>query len=99
MLENNLQGRVFNEYNWGGYLIWRTQDLPVFVDGRTDLFGDKILGEWLTAVQAGEGWRDILNKWQVAYVLIDPGRPLAKALPEDGWKLLYSDAQAVVYGK
>lgn len=99
MIENKLKGNVFNEYNWGGYLIWRTQDLPVFVDGRTDLFGDKILSEWLTAIQAGEGWSDILNKWQVEYVFIDPERPLAKALPEQGWKLLYSDAQAVVYAK
>jgi hypothetical protein len=97
MLENNLHGRVFNEYNWGGYLIWRTQELPVFVDGRTDLFGDQIMGEWLTIVQAGEGWRENLDQWRVDFVLVDPGRPLAKALPEAGWKMLYSDTQAVLF--
>ncbi len=99
MVENNLHGNVFNEYNWGGYLIWRAPALPVFVDGRTDLFGDKILGDWLAAIQASPGWEDILNRWQVDFVLIDPGRPLAEALPDVGWKLLYSDPQAVLYGK
>ena len=28
----------YNSYNWGGYLIWR--GLPVFVDGRADVYGD-----------------------------------------------------------
>ncbi len=97
MLANKLHGKLFNEYNWGGYLIWRAPDLPVFVDGRTDLFGDQILGEWLVTVQAGEGWRQVLEKWQVDYVMIDPARPLAKALPGAGWKLLYTDKQAVLF--
>ncbi len=97
MLANKLHGRLFNEYNWGGYLIWRSQDLPVFVDGRTDLFGDQVLGEWLATIQAGESWRQALDKWQVDYIMIDPGRPLARALPQAGWKLLYTDPQAVIF--
>ncbi len=97
MLANKLHGKLFSEYNWGGYLIWQAPDLPVFVDGRTDLFGDQILGEWLATVQAGEGWRQVLEKWQVDYVMIDPARPLAIALPEAGWKLLYTDKQAAIF--
>jgi hypothetical protein len=99
MIDHQIKGRVFNEYNWGGYLAWRTSDVKVFVDGRTDLFGDEILGEWLTATQAGTGWQQILAKWKVDYVLIDPGRPLAQVLADNGWKLLYKDAHAVVYAQ
>ncbi|MCL2715268.1 MAG: hypothetical protein FWD68_11945 [Alphaproteobacteria bacterium] len=36
-IERHQLKRVFNEYGYGGYLIWR--DIPVFIDGRTELYG------------------------------------------------------------
>ena len=99
MTANALKGRVLNEYNWGGYLEWKSTDLQVFVDGRTDLFGDSVLNEWLGAVQAANGWQQTLQKWNIDYLLLDPGRPLAQAAAQAGWKILYQDSQAVVYGK
>ena len=92
-----LQGHLLNEYNWGGYLVWAQSRFPVFVDGRTDLFGDEVIGDWIVAVQAGEGWQEILEKWEVSIVMIEPGRPLAAALRESGWQLCYQDDQAVIY--
>jgi hypothetical protein len=35
-----LPGPLFNNYNWGGYIIWEQPQYPVFVEGRTDLYGD-----------------------------------------------------------
>ncbi len=99
MAANGLKGRVLNEYNWGGYLEWKTQDLQVFVDGRTDLFGDSVLTAWLGAVQAANGWEQTLQNWKIDYLLLDPSRPLAQAAARLGWKILYQDPQAVVYGK
>ena len=48
------EGRSFSEYSWGGYLVWHLPEDKVFVDGRTDLFGDEIIGEWRQVVQAEE---------------------------------------------
>lgn len=93
------EGRLFNSYNWGGYLIWQLPEYPVFVDGRTDLYGDEVIGEWIRIVQAGEGWQDELDRWGVNLVLIEPDRPLVKALDEAGWKLLYLDEMSVLYGR
>lgn len=31
----NYPGRMFNSYNWGGYLIWKYPERPVFIDGRS----------------------------------------------------------------
>jgi hypothetical protein len=91
--------RIFNSYNWGGYLIWEYPDQKVYVDGRTDLFGDEILSEWLTVVQAGDGWKDSLAKWGVTRVIIEPERPLAKVLPYTGWTAVYQDHVAVIFDK
>lgn len=90
------KGNLFNAYNWGGYLIWRNPDTRVFVDGRTDLFGDEVLGEWLTITQAGEGWKEKLEKWDISRVIIEPHRPLVSALISTGWVERYRDQQAVI---
>ena len=95
--DSALPGRLLNEYNWGGYLVWSQSRYPVFVDGRTDLFGDEILGDWIVAVQAGEGWQEVLHKWDVRVVLVQPDRPLAAALRESGWQIYYQDDQAILY--
>jgi hypothetical protein len=97
LLQNQARGRIFNEYNWGGYLIWTDPLLKVFVDGRTDLYGDEILGEWIQIIQAAPGWENLLDQWQVDWVMIDPTRPLAKGLAGLGWREVYRDGQAVIF--
>lgn len=95
--KNQIPGSLLNEYNWGGYLQWSLRGWPVFVDGRTDLFGDEIIGEWVTVVQAQEGWEKILAERQIDVILLEPGRPIVEHLQAKGWQLSYQDEQAVIY--
>ncbi len=97
--ENHPPGQLFNEYNWGGYLIWALPEYPVAVDGRTDLFGDQILQAYLDARAARPNWEDTLNAWQVDLALLSPEAPLNNALAEAGWRVLYQDEMAVVRGR
>lgn len=90
-------GRMFNSYNFGGYLIWALPEYQVFIDGRADLHGDEIIFEWLNIVQGGAGWQDSLDKWRVGFVLIEPGLPLIEKLKDDNWELVYEDEVAVIY--
>ena len=92
-------GNLLNSYNWGGYLSWNLPGYPVFIDGRTDLYNDEIINQWLTAVDAEPGWREMLDKWKIRLVLLEPAWPLAKILPDEGWKEYYSDPQAVIFGR
>jgi len=95
MQENDIQGNVLNEYNWGGYMDWFLPEVPVFVDGRTDLYGDEVLGQWLNMVQGGEGWQEDLGDWQIDAVLLMPERPLAVELIDQGWEVEYADEKAI----
>jgi len=97
--EHQPTGRLFNSYNWGGYLIWNLRDHPVFVDGRTDLYSDDLLSEWLNTVSAADGWQETLEKWNIGLILIEPSWALAKILPTEGWQLLYEDEHSVLYSK
>ncbi len=90
-------GPLFNSYTWGGYLIWDMWPAYLtFVDGRTDLFDDGVLTEYLTAWNAGDGWEQILTGYGIRVALIEPQAPLADELVSAGWHVLYSDRQAVV---
>ncbi len=97
LLGEQPDGRLFNSYNWGGYLIWALPEYPVFVDGRTDLYGDTIILEWLSIVRADPGWDDQLQAWDANLVLIEPDWALAKLLPYAGWTTLYEDDHSVLY--
>jgi hypothetical protein len=90
-------GQLFNSYNWGGYLIWALPEYPVFIDGRTDLYIDEIISQWLQVVQAEDGWQQVLDSWGVGAILIEPDRPVVKQLLAKGWKQIYGDDVAVVY--
>lgn len=93
---NPREGRLFNSYSWGGYLIWFLPEEKVYIDGRTDLYGDEILNEWITNIQADEGWKDLLESRGITRVLIEPDRPLAKLLPLDGGIIVYRDKNSVI---
>jgi len=95
------EGEIFNHYNWGGYLIWRLwPEYRVFVDGRTDLYGDAFLGQYLS-IQLGEaGYADRLREHGVGLVLVPPGSGLATRLACDGgWTEAYRDSVAAVWVK
>jgi hypothetical protein len=37
--ERGYAGPLYNHLDWGGYLIWRLPQLPVSIDGRTNIYG------------------------------------------------------------
>ncbi len=92
-------GRLFNSYNWGGYLLWELPGYPVFIDGRTDLYNDDLINQWLQVIRGEPGWQAALDRWQVRLILLEPGAPLVGQLAQNGWKLLYQDERSVVYGR
>jgi hypothetical protein len=92
------RGRLFNDYNWGGYIIWKLPQYPVFVDGRTDLYDDALLRDYLAIYQTAPGWEAMLDAYGVGIALIDRAAPLAAALAADSaWELSYRDDIAAVF--
>lgn len=96
METENLSGNLLNEYNWGGYLAWAAEDYPVFLDARTDLYGDEVFNDWFTMIFAKEGWLNLINQYEIQIVLLYPDRPLVEKLIEDGWKTAVQDQVGIV---
>ena len=97
--EHRPPGPMFNSYNWGGYLIWHLwPDYEVFVDGRTDLYGDELLSQYLRVRFAQPGFQQVFDEYGVNLVLTEAGGFTGNFLALDGgWTLVYSDDIAVIY--
>ena len=91
------QGKLFNSYNWGGYLLLELPEYAVFIDGRADLYGD-LLSEYAVAAYGAPGWAEVLREHDIEIALIETGGPLAWRLDEDPrWRSVYQDDLASVY--
>jgi hypothetical protein len=94
---NPPQGNLLNDYNWGGLLIFALPDIPVFVDGRTDLYGDDFLKAYFKAVLGASDWREIIDQYDIQTVLMPDESALSTLLREDeNWEVVYEDEQAVI---
>lgn len=90
------KGNLFNSYGWGGYLIWNLPAVKVFADGRTDLYGDEILMEWLYLIHAQDEWKKILEKWNIDWLLVEPNQPIVKYLIQAEWEVIYRDEVSII---
>ncbi|NDJ85957.1 MAG: hypothetical protein GYB66_08735 [Chloroflexi bacterium] len=92
-------GPMFNDYNWGGYFIFVLEDYPVFVDGRTDLYGDDFLKDYTRAVVGAQKWQEPLEEYAINLVVVRDESALATLLREkpDQWRIAHEDDLAVVF--
>jgi len=97
-LQTHPSGRIFNHYDWGGYLIWRLYPAtPVFIDGRADLYGEELLDRFAATYQFKGDWQQTLQRWSINTVLVPADSALAAGLRSSpGWTVTYEDAQAIV---
>ena len=92
-------GKLFNSYNFGAYLTWALYpDYPVYVDGRTDLYNDAFLREYLQTALGRPGYAATLETYGVNLVLVEVDSLLADRLRESAdWRQAYEDETAVVF--
>ena len=90
--------RVFTTDQWGDYLLWTGYPRQkVFMDGRSDFYGDEIGRDYLTILEARPGWREALDRYKVNMVMVPPETPLIELLSfTPGWSVLHRDQQAVL---
>jgi hypothetical protein len=91
-------GRVFNDYNFGGFLIFQGE--KVMIDGRADMYGDAFLKRYVQArvPTDAKALPLLLDEYKVAWTLLPPDTPAVATLDiTPGWKRLFADKTAVVH--
>jgi len=91
--------RVFATDAWGHYLTYRfPPPYKIFIDGRTDFFGEHFSHEYLDTMNGLAGWDETLCRYHVDMVLIPPEIGLAGRLTADpGWRLVERTDMAVLF--
>jgi hypothetical protein len=95
---NPQEGNMFNNFIWGGYLLYRMwPQQTVFIDGQTDFYGEALTREYIQVTTLAAGWESVLEKYDVSWVIIQSDKPLVKALQDElNWTVIYQDATAAI---
>ena len=94
------QGHMFNEFDWGGYLLLKlVPPQQIFMDGHTHIYGEALTREYETVITLGNDWQKILDKYQVQWAIVRMNSPIAHALEDIHWKILYQDNTTIILHK
>jgi hypothetical protein len=102
MQQHPISGPTFNDYGWGGYLIWRDgPDQKVFIDGRADIYEyGGVLRDYRAITWIESGALPALRKYGVNSCLIQRDSPLATLLSSvPDWERVYTDDVASIYAR
>jgi len=91
-------GRLFHDFIWGGYLLWAWPEQRVFIDPGTDHYGGELMRAHRHVVNLLPGWADSLDVWQIDLVLVPTiGAMAAELSREPGWRAWHADSTATLF--
>ena len=89
---------VFNDYSFGGWLVYK--GVRPFMDGRSDMYGDKLLKLYLDVAGGDPASIDkAFARYDIQVgPIVTPGSGLVRVLDKrPGWRRFYADKWAVVH--
>ena len=107
LLENKIQGNIYNEFNSGAYLIGRCYpQLKVFIDGRTELYGENFFKMFIDITHGDTSLFDQqVKKYDISVAFLNsvsyqiPEVLLRHLYKDPHWKLVYFDEFSVIFLK
>lgn len=101
---NKISGTMFNSYSFGGYVIWRSKERPVFIDGRyRRVYTPAEYGEYKGIIDSADSWGAAEKKYGYDYALLEydllSQRFPAHLRDNPAWALVYWDNHSLVYLK
>jgi hypothetical protein len=99
MIEQGKRGRIYNEYQMGGYLIYRlAPDSQVYIDGRTGILYPV---EHYRAMQVSNSspgaMRDTIERYGIDYAIVESNPDNAFIMLEAGFELDFADMRYSLY--
>lgn len=99
-------GTMFNDFSFGGYLIWACQPLhPVFIDGRLDVYPSELFDDYAGVFRGTVKVDELVSRYNIDhFVIAYPSRDstgvsaLHQELSSSGkWTLIYWDDNSLIY--
>jgi hypothetical protein len=94
----HLPGPLYNDFTWGGYLIWRLPGLRVANDGRTNVHGDARVEQDANVWNGKPGWDSDSELAAANLIVADKKYALTELLRRDRrFRLVFEDKDATVF--
>jgi hypothetical protein len=92
-------GRLLTTDQWGDYIIYSFYPRQkVYVDGRSDFYGEKLGKEYFHLMQGAYDWRAILDRNGFDVALLPVDWPLVSMLKLDpSWRLVQDDTRVLLF--
>ena len=108
--QNPCTGRIFNDYTYGGYLIWKLPDTPTYIDGRMPSWSDNngsIFDRYVRVFDDPEYRQSEFSKYQIKCVLVSKSfttkesreetiTNLSQDLQARGWKISWENKDSLL---
>ena len=96
--EHNLAGPLYNQFSWGGFLIWSLPELTVAMDGRSNLHGEARIERNRLTWWGMPGWNTDPELTEAKVIVGPIDLPLIALLRTDNrFRLCYEDRVAAVF--
>ena len=84
-------GNLLNDYEWGDYLLYGLNPPPkVFIDGRADMYGEKIFSDYGKMAQLEKETDELIDEYRIDWILFPKDHILVRYLGGcKGWKYLF----------
>lgn len=95
--EKGWNGPLYNDYNWGGYLMWALR-MPVSMDGRAYVYGDERIERFAATWNGRPDWQSDPELAKAGMVIAPVAAPLTQLLRLDSrFQLTYEDKLAAIF--
>ena len=94
-----IPGNMFNGDEFGDYIIYSAWPrYRVFIDGRLDMYGTKLLKEHDKVTKFEADWESVMKKYDMNWIIYDADSALSRYLLVcRGWRLIYADKVANIF--
>jgi hypothetical protein len=90
--------RIFNRYEWGGYIGQHRPNELIFMDGRADVYGDELLKQYVRVIGLDGDPQEVFDRYEIDYAVIPPDWELAGWFDESPlWERVYTDDTAAIW--
>ncbi len=98
MDENEAGTRIFNRYEWGGYIGEKRPQQLVFMDGRADVYGDGLLQTYVSIIGLDGDPQVLFDRYGIDYAVFPPDTELADWFDASAaWRRVYADSTAAIW--
>jgi hypothetical protein len=106
----NIEGNMFNAYEWGGYLIWELKKYRVYIDGRIQIYPEAFINSYRDEILKNPPlyFNDQANYWKISFAIVPYSTRIGNLILNNysdylfnkkNWALIYFDNTALVYMK